>query len=104
MNKMSQKLWYLQVLYQLLFNVLLRLVHLSSEERNETNYTVSRCKEAYNDQPQCATLVSLVNEYGTGTGSGSDDVLRCVPLVDVYAQSSIHIFLQVVYIYFMELV
>jgi hypothetical protein len=46
-------------------------------------------------QPQCATLVSLVNEYGTGTGSGSDDVLRCV--VDVYAQASIHIFLQVVY-------
>jgi hypothetical protein len=58
-------------------------------------------------QPQCATLVSLVNEYGTGTGtgSGSDDVLRCVPIVDVYAQASIHIFLQVVYIYmyFMEL-
>jgi hypothetical protein len=53
-------------------------------------------------QPQCATLVSLVNEYGTGTGSGSDDVLRCV--VDVYAQASIHIFLQVVYIYLMELV
>jgi hypothetical protein len=55
-------------------------------------------------QPQCATLVSLVNEYGTGTGSGSDDVLRCVPVVDVYAQASIHIFLQVVYIYLMELV
>jgi hypothetical protein len=47
-------------------------------------------------QPQCATLVSLVTEYGTGAGSGSDDVLRCV--VDVYAQASIHIFLQVVYI------
>ena len=43
----------------------------------------------------------IFNEYGTGTGSGSDDVLRCV--VDVYAQASIHIFLQVVYIYFMEL-
>jgi hypothetical protein len=41
---------------------------------------------------------SLANEYGTGTtGSGSDDVLRCV--VDVYAQASIHIFLQVVYIF-----
>lgn len=52
-------------------------------------------------QPQCATLVSFVNEYGSGAGSGSDDVLRCV--VDVYAQASIHIFLQVVYIYFMEL-
>jgi hypothetical protein len=52
-------------------------------------------------QLHCATLVSLVTEYGTGTGSGSDDVLRCV--VDVYAQASIHIFLQVVYIYFMEL-
>jgi hypothetical protein len=47
-------------------------------------------------QPQCVTLVSLVNEYGTGTGSGSDDVLRCV--VDVYAQTSIRIILQVVYI------
>jgi hypothetical protein len=33
-------------------------------------------------------------------GSGSDDVLRCVPVVDVYAQASIHIFLQVVYIHF----
>ena len=45
----------------------------------------------------------LLNEYGTGAGSGSDDVLRCV--VDVYAQASIHIFLlQVVYIYLMELV
>jgi hypothetical protein len=47
-------------------------------------------------QPQCATLVSLANEYGSGSGSGSDDVLRCI--VDVYAQASIHIFLQVVYI------
>jgi hypothetical protein len=46
----------------------------------------------------------LLNEYGTGTGSGSDDVLRCAPVVDVYAQASIHIFLQVVYIIFMELV
>jgi hypothetical protein len=46
---------------------------------------------------------SLANEYGTGTGSGSDDVLRCVS--DVYAQASIHIFLQVAYtVYFMELV
>jgi hypothetical protein len=53
-------------------------------------------------QLHCATLVSLVTEYGTGTGSGSDDVLRCV--FDVYAQASIHIFLQVVYIYLMELV
>jgi hypothetical protein len=35
-------------------------------------------------QLHCATLVSLVTEYGTGTGSGSDDVLRCVPVVDVY--------------------
>jgi hypothetical protein len=51
-------------------------------------------------QPQCATPVSLVNEYGTGSGSGSDDVLRCVPVVDVYAQASIHIFLQVVSTYF----
>jgi hypothetical protein len=46
----------------------------------------------------------LLNEYGTGTGSGSDDVLRCVPVVDVYAQASIRIILQVVYIYIMELV
>jgi hypothetical protein len=57
-------------------------------------------------QPQCATLVSLVNKYGTGTGtgtgSGCEDVLRCG--VDTYAQASIHIFLQVVYIYLMELV
>jgi hypothetical protein len=35
-------------------------------------------------QLHCATLVSLVTEYGTGAGSGSDDVLRCVPVVDVY--------------------
>jgi hypothetical protein len=49
-----------------------------------------------NGLPTSVCNASLANEYGTGTGYGSDDVLRCV--VDVYAQASIHIFLQVVYI------
>jgi hypothetical protein len=49
-------------------------------------------------QPQCATDARL---FLMSTGSGRDDALRCI--FDVYAQASIHIVLQVVCLYFMQL-